>query len=67
MKLRTDTRIPVSTDPLGETLHLLGLTGTLYCRSELTARRGIDMSPFEGYMLSHVVTGARGDAPRTGI
>ena len=70
MKLRTDTRIPGSTDPLGETLHLLRLTGTLYCRSELTAPWGIDMPPFEGYMMFHVVTGGRcwlevaGEEPR---
>ena len=56
MKLRTDTRIPGFSDPLGETLHLLRLTGTLYCRSELTAPWGIDMPPFEGYMMFHVVT-----------
>ena len=56
MKLRTDARIPGFSDPLGETLHLLRLTGTLYCRSELTAPWGIDMPPFEGYMMFHVVT-----------
>ena len=37
-------------------MHLLRLTGTLYCRSELTAPWGIDMPPFEGYMMFHVVT-----------
>ena len=57
MKLRTNTNIPEFTDPLGETLHLLKLTGTLYCRSELTAPWGIEMPPFEGYMMFHVVTG----------
>lgn len=48
--------IPDLTDPLGETLHLLRLNGTLYCRSELTAPWGIDMPPFEDYMMFHVVT-----------
>ena len=63
-------QLPPSTDPLGETLHLLRLTGTLYCRSELTAPWGIDLPPFEGYMMFHVVTAGRcwleiaGDEPR---
>ncbi|CAA6803788.1 MAG: AraC family transcriptional regulator [uncultured Thiotrichaceae bacterium] len=48
-------KIPGFTDPLGETLHLLRLNGTLYCRSELTAPWGIDMPPFEDYMMFHVV------------
>ena len=70
MKLRTDTSIPGFSDPLGETLHLLRLTGTLYCRSELTAPWGLDMPPFEGYMMFHVVTGGHcwleveGEEPR---
>lgn len=56
MKLRTGTRIPNSTDPLGEVLHLLRLTGTFYCRSELTAPWGIELPPFEACMMFHVVT-----------
>ena len=48
--------IPTLTDPLGETLHLLRLNGTLYCRSELTAPWGVDMPAFDGYMMFHVVT-----------
>jgi AraC-like DNA-binding protein len=70
MKLRTDSGIPEPTDPLGETLHLLRLTGTLYCRSELTAPWGIDMPAFEGRMMFHVVTGGHcwlevpGEQPR---
>lgn len=50
------TRLPVASDPLGETLHLLRLTGTLYCRSELTAPWGIDLPAFAGYMMFHIVT-----------
>lgn len=48
--------IPTFTDPLGETLHLLRLNGSLYCRSELTAPWGVDMPPFEDHMMFHVVT-----------
>ena len=70
MKLRTNTKIPEYTDPLGETLHLLKLNGTLYCRSELTAPWGIELPPFEGYMMFHIVTGGHcwlevaGEEPR---
>jgi len=48
--------IPGFADPLGETLHMLRLDGSLYCRSELTAPWGIDMPSFDGYMIFHVVT-----------
>ncbi|MCU7934200.1 MAG: AraC family transcriptional regulator [Candidatus Thiodiazotropha sp. (ex Dulcina madagascariensis)] len=54
--MRTGANIPSSTDPLGETLHLLRLTGTLYCRSELTAPWGVDLPPFEDCMMFHIVT-----------
>ena len=53
---RANTEIPPFTDPLGEALHLLRLTGTLYCRSELTAPWGVDLPAFEDCMMFHVVT-----------
>jgi AraC-like DNA-binding protein len=53
---REITTLPPSADPLGETLHLMRLTGTLYCRSELTAPWGIDLPPLEGCMMLHVIT-----------
>jgi AraC-like DNA-binding protein len=56
MKLRTRTTIPDISDPLGEALHLLRLNGTFYCRSELTAPWGVELPPFEGRMMFHVVT-----------
>jgi AraC-like DNA-binding protein len=56
---RGDRKLPPSTDPLGETLHLLRLTGTLYCRAELTAPWGIDLPPIEGCMMFHIVTAGR--------
>ncbi|MES9940584.1 MAG: AraC family transcriptional regulator [Candidatus Thiodiazotropha sp. 6PLUC2] len=43
-------------DPIGEALHLLKLNGTYYCRSELQAPWGIELPPFEGHMMFHVVT-----------
>lgn len=54
--MQTKREVPGSSDPLGETLHLLRLNGTLYCRSELTAPWGVDMPAFDGYMMFHVVT-----------
>jgi len=51
--------LPPSTDPLGEALHLLRLTGVLYCRAELSAPWGIDLPPFEDCMMFHVVTAGR--------
>jgi AraC-like DNA-binding protein len=56
MKLRTNTHIPDLTDPIGEALHLFRLNGTFYCRSELTAPWGVELPPFEGRMMFHVVT-----------
>ncbi len=55
-----EVTLPHYVDPLGETLHLLRLTGTLYCRSELTAPWGVDMPPIEGCMMLHVVTAGQG-------
>lgn len=56
---RFDRELPPPTDPLGETLHLLRLTGTLYCRSELMAPWGIDLPVLEDCMMFHVVTAGR--------
>jgi AraC-like DNA-binding protein len=44
-------------DPLGEALHHLRLTGTFYCRSELTAPWGLTLPPMPGHLWFHVVTG----------
>ncbi|MBV1907024.1 MAG: AraC family transcriptional regulator [Pseudomonadales bacterium] len=48
--------LPPAADPLGEALHLLRLTGTLYCRSELTTPWSIDLPRLEGHMMFHIVT-----------
>ncbi len=54
-----NTKIPPFADPLGETLHLLRLTGTFYCRSELTAPWGVDLPAFDGCMMFHIITAGR--------
>jgi len=44
------------TDPLGEALHLLRLSTTFYCRSELSAPWSIELPAFEDGMMFHIVT-----------
>ncbi|MFN3243235.1 MAG: AraC family transcriptional regulator [Planctomycetota bacterium] len=53
------TEVPAPSDPLGEALHLLRLTGSVYARSDLTAPWGFELPPFEGHMMFHVVTAGR--------
>lgn len=48
-----------ASDPLGEVLHALRMTGTFYCRSELTAPWGLALPPLEGCLWFHVVTSGR--------
>lgn len=43
-------------DPLGEALHHLRLSGTFYCRSELTAPWGLTIPPIPDHLWIHVVT-----------
>lgn len=45
-----------SSDSLGETLHLLRLTGTLYCRADLTAPWSVDIPALPGLMTFGVIT-----------
>ena len=53
---KPDPTIPLTSDPLAETLHMLRLTGTLYCRGELTAPWAIAIPQLEGVMIFLVVT-----------
>lgn len=53
------TVLPEPADPLGETLHMLRLTGTLYCRGEFTAPFAIEIPELEGVMTFLVVTSGR--------
>lgn len=43
-------------DPLGEALHLLRLTGTLYCRAELSAPWGVEIPEIKDHMMFSVIT-----------
>ncbi|WP_163867204.1 AraC family transcriptional regulator [Myxococcus eversor] len=50
----TDLMPPV--DSLGEALHFLRMSGTFYCRSELTAPWGLALPVMKGSLMFHVVT-----------
>jgi AraC-like DNA-binding protein len=50
---------PAPADLLGEVLHLLRLTGTLYCRAELTAPWGVAVPRLDELMTFQVVTEGR--------
>jgi AraC-like DNA-binding protein len=54
-----EREIPDIVDPLGETLYMLRLNGSLYCQSEFTAPWGINLPPFDDKMMFHIVI--RGD------
>lgn len=44
-----------TTDPLGEALHFLRMSGTFYAHSELTAPWGVAIPAFRNCMMFHVV------------
>ena len=54
-----DPLLPAPADPLGETLHMLRLTGTLYCRGEFTAPFAIEIPELDSVMTFLVVTSGR--------
>ena len=47
---------PALSDPLGEALHSLRMSGAFYCRSEFTAPWGLTLPPLPDYLWFHVVT-----------
>lgn len=53
---KPDPFIPETSDPLAETLHMLRLTGSLYCRGMFTAPWAIAVPRLEGVMTFLVVT-----------
>lgn len=56
---QTAPQLPEPADPLGETLHLLRLTGTLYCRGEFTAPFSVEIPKLEEMMCFLVITSGR--------
>jgi AraC-like DNA-binding protein len=47
---------PTPSDPLGEALHHVRMSGAFYCGTELTAPWGLTLPPLPGYIWFHVVT-----------
>ena len=45
-----------SSDPLGEALHFLRMSGSFYCLSEFTAPWALDLPPMQDCVMFHVVT-----------
>ena len=66
---RIESELPPSSDPLGEVLQLLQLTGVLYCSAELSDPWGIEVPELPGVMNVEVVTSGQcwleldGEAP----
>ena len=50
------TQIQPQSDSLGEILHLVRMSGTFYCRTELTAPWGLELPPRQNCVSFHVVT-----------
>ena len=64
-------QLPPSTDPLGEALHFLRMSGTFYSRCEFSAPWALELPAIPGTLMFHVVTSGSctlvvpGAAPRT--
>src|SRR5262245_65860662 len=56
---RLDIALPPVSDPVGEALHFLRLSGTFYCRSEFTAPWALALPPMQNCLMLHVVTSGR--------
>jgi AraC-like DNA-binding protein len=48
--------LPKPSDPLGEALHFLRMSGVFYCRSEFSAPWGLALPPFENCVMFHMIT-----------
>ncbi|PXX38697.1 AraC family transcriptional regulator [Undibacterium pigrum] len=48
--------LPVKDDPVGEALHFLRMSGSFYCRSELTAPWAMELPAFKDCLMFHAVT-----------
>jgi AraC-like DNA-binding protein len=58
-RLAAMTQLPAVSDPLGEALHFLRMSGTFYCRCEFTAPWGLVLPEFENTLMFHIVTSGR--------
>src|SRR5215467_7161354 len=51
--------LPPVSDPIGEALHFLRISGTFYCRSEFSAPWALALPPMQHCLMLHVVTSGR--------
>jgi Cupin len=51
--------LPAVSDPVGEALHFLRVSGTFYCRSEFSVPWALALPPFQNCLMLHVVTSGR--------
>ncbi|MDB5998545.1 MAG: btr [Rhizobacter sp.] len=61
--MSTTPDIPVFADrqdPVAQTLHLLRMSGVVYCQSQLSAPWGLAMPPMAGCLMFHVFTSGGG-------
>jgi AraC-like DNA-binding protein len=54
-----DVTLPPVSDPFGEALHFLRMSGTFYCRSEFSAPWALELPPMRQCLMLHVVTSGR--------
>src|SRR5262245_24876924 len=57
---RMDIALPPVSDPIGEALHFLRLSGTFYCRSEFSEPWALSLPPMRNCLMLHVVTSGGG-------
>jgi AraC-like DNA-binding protein len=51
--------LPALSDPVGEALHFLRVSGTFYCRSEFRDPWALEIPPMQDCLMLHVVTAGR--------
>lgn len=51
--------LPSVSDPVGEALHFLRMSGTFYCRSEFKEPWALEIPPMQDCLMLHVVTAGR--------
>src|SRR5689334_19791039 len=61
LSLARSSRMSSMTDALGEALHLMRMSGTFYCRTELTEPWGLTMPDMADRLWFHVLTSGRCD------
>jgi AraC-like DNA-binding protein len=54
-----DIALPPVSDPVGEALHFLRMSGTFYCRCEFGAPWALDLPSMQNCLMLHVVTSGR--------